>query len=60
MWGFKNNNFNCVIIVNKTIFLVNIDVFPHEVSASKRGSLKPIEITEDDLVKSVKEDLNNS
>jgi hypothetical protein len=49
-----------VVYNNKTIFLVTIDIFPHEVSASKRGALKPIEITEDDLVKSVKEDLSNN
>jgi hypothetical protein len=36
---------------NKTIFFVVIDIFPHPESASKRGPLKPIEITEEDLVR---------
>lgn len=49
-----------VVYNNKTIFLVNIDIFRYGVSASKRGPLKPIEITEDDLVKSLKVDLNNN
>ena len=40
---------------NKTIFLVVIDIYPHEKSASKRGALNPIEISENDLI-SVVED----
>lgn len=38
---------------NKTIFLITIDIFPHSKSASKRGTLKTIEITEDDLINKV-------
>lgn len=38
---------------NKTIFLVVVDIYPHKKSASRRGRLKPIEITEDDLIKIV-------
>lgn len=38
---------------NKTMFLLVIDIFPHEKTASKRGVLKPVEITEADLVQSV-------
>lgn len=34
---------------NKTIFFVVIDIFPYEKSASKRGKLKFIEITENEL-----------
>jgi len=44
-----------VIHNNKTIFLITIDIFPYETTASKRGTLKPIEITEEDLIKVVKE-----
>jgi hypothetical protein len=40
---------------HKTIFLLTIDIFPHEKSASKRGYLKSYEITQDDLVRSAEE-----
>jgi hypothetical protein len=40
-----------VVHNNKTIFLITIDIYPHETSASKRGALKTIEITEDNLVR---------
>ena len=43
-----------VVHNNKTIFLVTIDVFPHETSASKRGPLRTVEITEEDLVRIIK------
>lgn len=36
---------------NKTIFLITIDIFPHKTSASKRGILEPVEITEKDLIR---------
>ncbi|MCF8242662.1 MAG: hypothetical protein K9J16_14890 [Melioribacteraceae bacterium] len=36
---------------NKAIFLITIDIFPNPKSASKRGTLKTIEITEKDLIK---------
>jgi len=39
---------------NKTIFVIVIDIYPHEKPASKRGRLKPIEVTEKDLVKVIK------
>ncbi len=42
-----------VVHNNKTIFLITIDIFPHKESASKRGSLKTIEIIEKDLIKPV-------
>lgn len=38
---------------HKTIFLVTIDIYPHEKPASKRGYLKSVEITQDDLVRVV-------
>jgi hypothetical protein len=38
---------------NKTIFLMVIDIYPHETTASKRGKLQCIEICEDDLVKTI-------
>jgi hypothetical protein len=44
-----------VVHNNKTIFLLTIDIFPHEQSASKRGALKPVEITEADLIQTAEE-----
>ena len=38
---------------NKTIFLITIDIFPYSKSASKRGVLKTIEITERELINKV-------
>lgn len=35
---------------DKTIFLLTIDIFPHEASASHRGRLRSYEITKEDLV----------
>ncbi len=35
---------------NKTIFLITIDVYPYVKPASKRGTLKTVEITETDLI----------
>lgn len=34
---------------NKTIFFLAIDIFPYNTSASKRGKLEYLELTEDDL-----------
>ncbi len=42
-----------IIHNNKTIFLLTIDIYPHQKSASKRGKLKSIEITEVDFTKTV-------
>ncbi|MFC1712164.1 hypothetical protein ACFL6S_00780 [Candidatus Poribacteria bacterium] len=42
-----------VIHNNKTIFLITIDIAPYEASASKRGVLDVVEITEEDLVQRV-------
>lgn len=44
-----------VIHNNKTIFLLVIDIFPHERTASKRGRLKAVLITEQDLIRHVAE-----
>ena len=41
---------------DKTIFFVTIDIFSYEKSASKRGKLKSIEISESDLVKTLSEE----
>lgn len=41
---------------NKTIFFVTIDIFPHETPASKRGHLKTVEITEEDLITIIEEE----
>jgi hypothetical protein len=40
-----------VVHNNKTIFIVTIDIFPYETSASRRGRLKTVEITEEDLIR---------
>lgn len=42
-----------VVHNNKTIFLVTVDIFPHQTSASKRGPLKTVEITEQDLIRTI-------
>jgi hypothetical protein len=42
-----------VVINNKTIFILTIDIHPYEVPASKRGPLKVAEITEQDLIREV-------
>jgi hypothetical protein len=42
-----------VVHNNKTIFVVIIDIYPHATSASKRGTLSPVEITENDLIQVV-------
>lgn len=39
-----------VILNGKVIFFVLIDIFPHELSASKRGKIKAYELTGDDLM----------
>ena len=49
-----------VIHNNKTIFLVTIDIFPYETSASKRGPLKSVEITEQDLIRIIPEEKEGS
>jgi hypothetical protein len=49
-----------VIHNNKTIFIVSIDIFPYETTASKRGPLKTVEITEADLIQVIKAEKNNS
>ncbi len=41
---------------NKTIYCLTVDIYPHEKSASERGILQAVEITEDDLVKAVAEE----
>ena len=43
-----------VNVSNKTIFLIAIDIFPYENPASKRGTLRTIEITKEDLIKEIK------
>ncbi len=40
---------------HKTIFLLTIDIYPHEKPASKRGYLKSYAVTQDELVRSAEE-----
>jgi hypothetical protein len=47
-----------IIHNNKTIFLMTIDIYPHSLSASKRGKIKTIEIKEEDLIKVIKSTLH--
>jgi hypothetical protein len=50
-FSLKQSDYVPVIIHNhKTIFLLTIDVFPHAKPPSQQGSLKPVVITEGDLV----------
>jgi hypothetical protein len=45
---------------NKTIFFVVIDLYPHDLPASKRGQLRSIEITESDLISRISEETAES
>lgn len=45
---------------NKTIFIITIDIFPHESSASKRGPLQSYEVTEESLIKIIEENKSES
>lgn len=46
---------------NKTIFIVTINIFPYETSASERGPLRTVEITEQDLIPIIdKEEVSTS
>ncbi|QGQ22346.1 hypothetical protein F1728_06520 [Gimesia benthica] len=45
-----------VTVNGKTIFIVIIDLYPHDKSASKRGKLKIHTISEDELVTQITED----
>jgi hypothetical protein len=40
---------------NKTIFFVVVDIYEHGASASKRGPMKSLDITDKELVQSVEE-----
>ncbi len=44
-----------VVHNNKTIFLLTVDVFPHEEPASKRPRIKTVEVTESDLIEIIEE-----
>lgn len=41
---------------NKSIFLITIDIYDYEKSASQRGNLKSYKITEDDLIEVIEEE----
>jgi hypothetical protein len=43
----------CVSINNKTIFVLMIDIFPHELPASKRGKRKAIELNENEVIEKI-------
>ena len=45
-----------VVHNNKTIFMVTIDISPYETSASKRGLIRPVEITEENLVRNIEKE----
>ncbi|MBA7619660.1 hypothetical protein ES703_27001 [subsurface metagenome] len=44
-----------VVYNGKTIFMLTIDIYPIEATASKEGKLKTVQITEKDLVKVIEE-----
>lgn len=45
--------FPCLTVNNKTIFFVVVDIFEHGSTASKRGPMRSMDITEKELVQSV-------
>ena len=45
-----------VVHNSKTIFIVTIDIFPYETSASRRGPLRTVEITEEDLIRIIEKE----
>jgi hypothetical protein len=49
--------FPCLTVNNKTIFFVIVDICDHGASASKRGPLKSVDITETELIQRVEVDL---
>lgn len=49
-------SFSFITHNNKTIFFITIDIFPHEKPPSKRGLLETVEITEENLIKFIKEE----
>lgn len=48
---FQESTIPVVVHNHKAIFLLVIDIFPYDKSASKRGTLKTHEITAEDLIK---------
>lgn len=52
-------SFPSLTVNNKTIFFIVVDIFEYETSASKRGPMKTVDITEQELVRrvEVREDL---
>lgn len=50
-------SFPCLSLNNKTIFFVVVDICDHGASASKRGPLKSVDITELDLIQAAEADL---
>jgi len=48
--------FPCLSLNNKTIFFVVVDICDHGASASKRGPLKSVDVTEKELVQSAEVD----
>jgi hypothetical protein len=39
-----------IVFSHKTIFLLEIDIYPHSETASKRGVPDPVEIAEDEII----------
>jgi hypothetical protein len=55
----QNNQFTpCVTHNNKTIFIITVDIFEYETTASTRGVLETIEITEQELIHPIEENLS--
>lgn len=51
-----SRNIPLVIHNHKTIFLITVDIFPHEKPVSQRPPVKAIEITEEELIEIIEED----
>jgi hypothetical protein len=48
--------FPCLSLNNKTIFFIVVDICDHGASASKRGPLKSVDVTEKELIQSAEAD----
>jgi hypothetical protein len=55
-FDFKNDSsiFPYIEFNNKIIYFIIIDIYPHEKTASKRGTLSSLVITEEEIIKEIK------
>jgi hypothetical protein len=53
-----SSNISMIMHNHKAIFLITIDLYPHEKPVSQRPPLKATEITEDELIEIIEENNN--